>query len=54
MQLLGEKAVLENAANRLNSEVKSSKEEARRVAETNKAKSNITSVSDASVHYQCR
>lgn len=35
-KLLGEKAVLEDAANRLNAQVKSSKEEARKFAESNR------------------
>jgi hypothetical protein len=47
-KLLGEKAVLENAASRLNGQVKSSKDEVRKVAESNrvsdKSRANVQSV----------
>jgi predicted nucleic acid-binding Zn-ribbon protein len=36
-QLLGEKAVLEDAANRLNAQVRDAKEEVKRIAETGRA-----------------
>lgn len=37
-QLIGEKAVLQDAAGRLNAQIKGSKEEARRAAESDKSK----------------
>lgn len=47
-KLLGEKAVLEDAANRLNGQVKSSKDEVRKIAESNrvseKSRANVQSV----------
>jgi hypothetical protein len=36
-QLLGEKAVLEDAANRLNAQVRDAKEEVKRITETGRA-----------------
>lgn len=49
-KLLGEKAVLEDAANRLNGQIKNSKEQAKRTVELNrageKAKSNVENVSN--------
>ena len=50
-KLLGEKAVLEDAASRLNGQVKGSKEEAKKIAESNriieKSRANTQSVSAA-------
>lgn len=47
-KLLGEKAILEDAANRLNGQVKSSKDEANKIAESNrvseKSRANAQSV----------